>query len=119
MDGLGEAGSGRPAGVAEHALAGVEAAAVPVGVSVVLALSHQVELVRGLRVLEGRTEKSEKSCRYGLWKNVLRELVLQCEPNDFEAAVLAEVAWDVPALLARSVKPAPRLRSACIPADER
>ncbi len=75
------------------------------GKSRLLAEIRSQALLRGLPVLEGRALQDLRS-RYGPWRDVLRELVLRCEVDDLEAAVLAEAAQGVPVLLGRGIEPA-------------
>lgn len=63
-------------------------------------------LVRGLPILEGRAVRGLKS-RFAPWRDILRALVLLCEVEPSEAAVLEEPAQGVGVLLGREVEPAP------------
>lgn len=67
-----------------------------------------VALVRGTIVLRGQAT-SDSSALYQVWRAVLRELALYCEPSAFEASVLKPFVPDLARLLGQPIDDPPDL----------
>ena len=64
-------------------------------------------LVEGVLVLNGQSVDGEST--YGLWREVVRRLVLFADLDPFELGVLREIAPDIEQLVGQSVSPVPEI----------